>query len=77
MPSRMSILTKINQERGFVSTVRTADLVKYADFLSGSCLIFPHKSGGQIDLYTNAMVREVTVDGNGKATGVNYIDKQI
>ena len=48
----------------------------YADFSSGSCLIFPaQKSGGQVDLYTNAMVREVTVDGNGKADGVNYIGK--
>ncbi|MGB1171419.1 MAG: GMC family oxidoreductase [Flavobacteriaceae bacterium] len=80
MPSRMSILTqRINQERGvcFYCNQCSRSCQVYADFSSGSCLIFPaQKSGGQIDLYTNAMVREVTVDGNGKATGVNYIDKK-
>ena len=80
MPSRMSILTKrINQERGvcFYCNQCNRSCQIYADFSSGSCLIFPaQKSGGQIDLYTNAMVREVTVDGNGNATGINYIDKK-
>lgn len=80
MPSRMSILTqRINHERGvcFYCNQCSRSCQVYADFSSGSCLIFPaQKSGGQIDLYTNAMVREVTVDGNGKATGVNYIDKK-
>ena len=28
-----------------------------------------------MDLYVNSMVKEVTVDENGKATGVNYISK--
>ena len=80
MPSRMSIITqRINQERGvcFYCNQCNRSCQVYADFSSGSCLIFPaQKSGGQIDLYTDAMVREVTVDGNGKATGVNYIDKK-
>ena len=48
----------------------------YADFSSGSCLIFPaQKSGGQIDMFLNAMVRTVTTNQEGKATGVSYIDK--
>ena len=48
----------------------------YADFSSGSCLIFPaQKSGGQIDMFVNAMVRTVTTNLEGKATGVSYIDK--
>lgn len=48
----------------------------YADFSSGSCLIFPaQKSGGQIDMFLNAMVRTVTTNEEGKATGVSYIDK--
>ncbi|MDG1271972.1 MAG: GMC family oxidoreductase [Flavobacteriaceae bacterium] len=80
MPSRMSILTKrINDERGvcFYCNQCNRSCQVYADFSSGSCLIFPaQKSGGQIDLYTNAMVREVTVDGNGRATGVHFIDKE-
>jgi choline dehydrogenase-like flavoprotein len=28
-----------------------------------------------VDLYVNSMVKEVTVDENGKATGVNYVSK--
>ena len=48
----------------------------YADFSSGSCLIFPaQKSGGQIDMFLNAMVRTVTTNSEGKANGVSYIDK--
>ena len=31
---------------------------------------------GNVDLITDAMVREVTVDAQGKATGVHYIDKR-
>jgi choline dehydrogenase-like flavoprotein len=49
----------------------------YADFSSGTCLIFPaQKNGGQIDLYVNSMVSEVTIDDNGKANGVKYINKE-
>lgn len=80
IPSRMSILTqRINDERGvcFYCNQCSRSCHVYADFSSGSCLIFPaQKSGGQVDLYTNAMVREVTVDGDGQATGVHYIDKE-
>jgi glycerol-3-phosphate dehydrogenase len=47
------------------------------DFSSGSCLIFPaQKSGGQIDLFVNSMVRTVTTNNEGKATGVSFIDKE-
>ena len=51
MPSRMSILTqRINQERGvcFYCNQCSRSCQIYADFSSGSCLIFPaQKSGGQ------------------------------
>lgn len=30
---------------------------------------------GKVELFTNAMVREVTTNAEGKATGVNYINK--
>ena len=79
MPSRLSIATKrINDERGvcFYCNQCNRSCQVYADFSAGSCLIFPaQKNGGQIDLYTGAMVREVMTDGNGRATGVSYIDK--
>ena len=79
IPSRLSILTKrINNERGlcFYCSQCSRGCSAYADFSSGSCLIFPaQKSGGQIDMYLNAMVREVTTNKEGKATGVSYINK--
>jgi choline dehydrogenase-like flavoprotein len=80
MPSRLSILTKrINNERGicFYCSQCSRSCSVYGDFSAGSCLIFPaQKSGGQVDLYVNSMVREVTTNDEGKATGVLYIDKE-
>ncbi|MCG5643207.1 GMC family oxidoreductase [Flavobacteriaceae bacterium LSUCC0859] len=79
IPSRMSMLTKrINPERGicFYCGQCNRSCSVYADFSAGSCLIFPaQKNGGQIDLYNNAMVREVLTNAEGKATGVSYINK--
>ena len=79
-PSRLSILTKaINNERGvcFYCNQCSRSCSVYADFSSGSCLIFPaQKSGGQIKLYTDSMVREVVTDDSGKATGVIFINKK-
>ena len=79
IPSRMSMLTKkINPERGvcFYCGQCNRSCSVYADFSAGSCLIFPaQKNGGQIDLFNNAMVREVLTNAEGKATGVSYINK--
>ena len=79
IPSRLSILTKrINDERSvcFYCNQCARSCMAYADFSSGSCLIFPaQKSGGQIDMFLNAMVRTVTTNEEGKANGVSYIDK--
>ena len=80
MPSRLSVLTKrINSERGvcFYCGQCNRSCSVYADFSSGSCLIFPaQKSGGQIDLYVDSMVHRVDVDKNGKASGESYINKK-
>lgn len=79
IPSRLSILTKkINNDRGvcFYCGQCNRSCGVYADFSSGSCLIFPaQKSRGQVKLYTDSMVREVTTDNSGKATGVIFINK--
>jgi choline dehydrogenase-like flavoprotein len=79
IPSRMSMLTKkINNERGvcfYCGQCNRACQV-YADFSAGTCLIFPaQKSRGQVDLFVNSMVREVTTDQEGRATGVSYINR--
>ena len=79
IPSRMSMLTKkINDDRGicFYCGQCSRACAVYADFSAGTCLSFPaQKSGGQIDLFVNSMVREVTTNEEGKATGVSYISK--
>lgn len=80
IPSRLSIVTKkINEQRGvcFYCAQCSRACAVHADFSSGTCLIFPaQKAGGQIDLYVNAMVREVTTDDAGKPNGVLYINKE-
>ena len=79
IPARKSMLTKrINAERGvcyYCGQCSRACSI-HADFSSGTVLVFPALRGGQVDLYTNCMVREVTSDAAGKATGVSYINKE-
>ena len=79
IPSRLSILTKrINNQRGscFYCGQCNRACSAYADFSAGTCLIFPaQKNGGKITLYNDSMVREVTTNKEGKATGVNYVNK--
>jgi len=78
IPSRLSILTRrVNDERGacFYCNQCNRACNAYADFSSGTCLVQPAMKRGQVDLYTNAMVREVTTDSSGLATGVIYVDK--
>ena len=79
IPGRLSMLTKkINNDRGvcFYCGQCSRSCLVYADFSSGSCLIFPaQKSGGKVKLFVNSMVRELTTDAEGKATGISYINK--
>lgn len=79
IPGRLSMLTKrINKDRGvcFYCGQCGRSCSVYADFSSGSCLIFPaQKSGGKVKIYVDSMVREVTTNEEGKATGVSYINK--
>lgn len=79
IPSRLSILTKrINDKRGacFFCSQCSRSCTVYGDFSSSSVLVKPAKETGNVDLYVNAMVREVTTNGEGKATGVHYISKE-
>ncbi|MDO6491438.1 MULTISPECIES: GMC family oxidoreductase [unclassified Cellulophaga] len=80
IPARMSMVTKkVNKDRGVCVYCGQCgrSCQYYADFSSGSCLIFPaQNNGGQIDLFVNSMVREVTTNDEGKATGVLYINKE-
>lgn len=76
--SRMSILTRpINKDRGacFFCNQCNRGCSVYGDFSSSSVLIKPARKSGHVEVYTNAMVREVLTDNAGKARGVLYIDK--
>ena len=78
IPSRLSVLTRrVNNDRGacFYCNQCNRACNAYADFSAGTCLVQPAMKRGQVDLYTNAMVREVMTDSNGLATGVIYVDK--
>ncbi|MGH7946915.1 MAG: GMC family oxidoreductase, partial [Opitutaceae bacterium] len=47
-----------------------------ANYQSTTVHLPPALATGNLDLLPNAMAREITVDENGKATGVAYVDKQ-
>lgn len=47
----------------------------YGDFSSSSCLVIPAIKTGNLKVITNAMVRQVLTDKEGKATGVSYVDR--
>ncbi|PWH10398.1 GMC family oxidoreductase [Bacteroidetes bacterium SCGC AAA795-G10] len=80
IPSRLSIVTKrISNERGVCyycgNCGRSCGV--YADFSASSCLVFPaqRNAQGRLDLYVNSMVREVSIDNNGKPNGIVFINK--
>ena len=78
IPSRLSILTKkINDDRGecFYCGQCNRGCTAYADFSSSSVLVNPALKTGRVDLFTNAMAREVLTNKEGLATGVSYVDK--
>lgn len=80
IPSRLSILTKKldnNKDRGACFFCRQCNrgCQVYADFSSSSVLVKPAVATGNVDLFTNAMAREVMTDKDGKAVGVSYVSK--
>ena len=79
IPARLSILTKpINKDRGVCFFCRQCNrgCQAYADFSASTVLVKPAMKSGQVDLFTHSMVRKVTSDDTGKATGVSYVDKR-
>ncbi len=82
IPSRLSILTKkieSTTDRGVCfycgQCNRNCSSVK-ADFSSTNVLIYPAVKTGNVDIVTNAMVREVLTNKEGLAKGVSYINKE-
>jgi len=77
IPSHLAILTKPLNGRAacFYATECGRGCAIRANFQSTTVLLPPAIETGNLDIITNAMVREVTIDKAGKATGVLYINK--
>lgn len=78
IPARSSMLTRsVNKDRGacFFCAQCSRGCSVHADFSSSSVLVKPARETGNLDLYVNAMAREVLTDDTGKASGVLYTDK--
>src|SRR5690242_15280799 len=77
IPARLSILTRPLNGRAachYCGQCNRGCRVN-ANFSSTNVLIAPALATGKLTLMTNAMVREVTIDRTGRATGVTYVDK--
>ncbi len=77
IPSHLAILTRPLNGRAacFYATDCGRGCSIKANFQSTTVLLPPAVNTGNLDIVTDAMVREVTLDGSGRASGVNYIDK--
>jgi choline dehydrogenase-like flavoprotein len=81
IPGRGSVLTQAlpgNKDRGtcFFCGQCNRSCKVYADFSASSCLVIPALKTGNLEVISNAMVREVLTDNKGLATGVSYVNKE-
>ncbi|HUH14206.1 MAG TPA: GMC family oxidoreductase [Longimicrobiales bacterium] len=77
IPARLSILTKMHNGRVPCHYCGQCDrgCITNSNFSSPEVLIRPAMETGNLTLFLEAMVREVTVDARGRATGFTYVDK--
>jgi choline dehydrogenase-like flavoprotein len=78
IPSRLSILSKPHNGRQgchFCGQCNRGCKVN-ANFTSTNVLVIPALATGKLTLITDAMAREITLDRQGRANGVLYIDKK-
>jgi len=77
IPSRLSILTQPLNGRPACHYCRDCyrGCRSNSNFSSTNVLIMPALRTGRLTLITDAMAREVTLDGSGRANGVVYINK--
>ena len=78
MPSRMSILTEDlgNRPACHYCAQCNRGCTSRSNFSSPSVLIPPAEETGNLHLVTNAMVRKVLTNDEGRATGVSYVDTE-
>ena len=77
IPARLAILTKPLNGRPSCHYCAQCGrgCVTASNFSSSQVLIPPALATGKLTLFTNAMAREILLGPDGKATGVEYIDK--
>ncbi|MDB6066134.1 MAG: family oxidoreductase [Pedosphaera sp.] len=77
IPSHLAILTQPLNGRSpcYYATPCGRGCSIKANFQSTTVLLPPAVQTGNLDIITDAMVREVTLDSSGKAKGVIYIDR--
>jgi choline dehydrogenase-like flavoprotein len=77
IPSRLSILTQPhnNRQQCHYCSQCGRGCQTNSNFSSTGVLIPPAMATGRLTMIFNAMAREVTVDANGLADGVAYVDK--
>jgi choline dehydrogenase-like flavoprotein len=78
IPARLSIITQRLGERApcHYCGQCSRGCRTNSNFSSPEVLIRPALKTGKLTLVLNAMAREITVDPQGRATGVSYIDKR-
>jgi choline dehydrogenase-like flavoprotein len=77
IPARLSIITKQHGDRSACHYCGQCNrgCRTRSNFSSPDVLIAPALQTGKLRLITNAMAREVTVNAQGQATGVSYVNK--
>jgi len=77
IPSRLSIITRPVNGRAACHYCGQCNrgCATNSNFTSPNVLIYPAMKTGKLTIMTNAMVREVTTNDAGLATGVSYVDK--
>jgi len=77
IPARLSIITRPHNGRAACHYCGQCNRGCHtnSNFSSTNVLILPAIASGKLTLLTNAMAREVTLGGDGRADGVTYVDK--
>lgn len=78
IPSRLSIITEQLGDRAACHYCAQCNrgCSTRSNFSSSDVLIPPAQATGNLELVTHAMVRTVTTDQDGRATGVSYVNKE-
>jgi choline dehydrogenase-like flavoprotein len=78
IPSRLSIITRNHNGRPACHYCGQCGraCATGSNFSSPTVLLPPALKTGNLEIRTDAMVREVLMDADGKATGVSYVDRK-